>query len=198
MIRLLTIILLICLTISSCGTILYQSKEQKVVYNAKTFVKKIVSINGGHCSSVFINYKNKVRHVTNAHCCKLTMLYKDKEVKFLKIDEPVDLCELGHDDMSKTGINFSPNTPEVTNTIHTVGYPGHYELTIGQGRIVADLYNSPLNNQLLYRTSAFTIPGSSGGGAFDENGDLFGIVSQGNGLLHGAFIPAKTVKEFLD
>jgi hypothetical protein len=175
-----------------------QSREQKIVFNAKAYVKKIISVEGEHCSSVFVSYKNKVRHITNAHCCKSQMFYNQEPVTFLKINEPNDLCEIGHKNISKTGVNFSPNTPEVTNIVHTVGFSGPYELTIGLGRIVSGLYELPLNGQMLYRTSAFTIGGNSGGAAFDENGDLFGIVSQGNGLLHGAFIPATAVKEFLN
>lgn len=182
----------------SCGLLMPRNTEQRIVYNAKTHVHKIVSVMGGHCSSVYVNYKGKVRHVTNAHCCVMPMIFNAKELKFLKIDKENDLCEIGHDKMPPTGIAMSQTDPEVTNIVYTVGYSGPYDLTISQGRIVSGLYRSPLNDQLLYRTSSFTIGGNSGGAAFNENGDLFGIVSQGNGLMHGAFIPLSALRKFLD
>jgi hypothetical protein len=197
MFRPMALVLILSLSTLSC-TLLSKNNEQKIVYNAKAYVKKVTNIEGGHCSSVFVSYKGKTRHITNAHCCTAPMLYEDKPVAFLKVDTVNDLCELGHDNISKRGINISSRIPETTDVVYTVGFPGPYELTIGHGRIVSGLWSSPLNNQLLYRTSSFTIGGSSGGGAFDENGDLMGIVSQANGLAHGSFIPMVAVREFLN
>ena len=198
MIRPYFVVALLLTFILSCGILLPISPEKRIVYNAKTHVHKVISIMGGHCSSVYVNYKGKIRHVTNAHCCDAPLLLNSQELKFLKIDKENDLCELGHDKIPSTGIAMSQIDPEVTNIVYTVGYSGPYDLTISQGRIVSGLYRSPLNNQLLYRTSSFTIGGNSGGAAFNENGDLFGIVSQGNGLNHGAFIPLAAVRKFLD
>lgn len=197
MIRPYLVVTLLLMFVLSCA-ITPVNNEKKVVFNAKAYVHKVTNVLGGHCSSVYINYKNKVRHVTNAHCCVNPLFIDGKEVKFLKIDIPNDLCELGHDNIPKRGINMSQRTPEVTDIVYTVGFSGPYDLTISIGRIVSGLYLSPLNDQLLYRTTSFTIGGNSGGGAFDEEGNLFGIVSQSNGLNHGAFIPLVTVKSFLN
>lgn len=175
-----------------------QSIEDKLVYNANNHVKKISTLTGGHCSSTIVNYKGKIRHITNAHCCTTAMFYENEEVKFLKIDVPNDLCEISHSKMSKTGINLSQETVKVTNIVYTVGFPGPYDLTIAQGRIVSLLYVSPVNQQFLYRTTSFVIGGSSGGAALDKNGDLLGIVSQANGLGHGSFIPLSSVIIFLN
>lgn len=93
---------------------------------------------------------------------------------------------------------MSSKKPEVTDIVYTVGFSGPYDLTISIGRIVSGLFMSPLNDQLLYRTSSFTIGGNSGGAALNEQGDLFGIVSQSNGLNHGSFIPLETIRVFLN
>lgn len=175
-----------------------QSSEERLVHNAKAHVKKVFLLGGGHCSSTIVSYKEKVRHITNAHCCMQPMFYNKQGVRFLKIDIPNDLCEISYDGMSKTGIRMSSLPIKPTNIVYTVGFPGPYDLTISQGRIVSEFYVSPLNNQFLYMTTSFTIGGSSGGAALDKNGDLYGIVSQGNGINHGQFIPLDTVKQFLN
>jgi S1-C subfamily serine protease len=174
-----------------------KNSDEKIVYNAKNHVKKIMSITGGHCSSVFVNYDNKIRHITNAHCCTMPMIYNKKIVTFEKIDVNNDLCELKHDSMSITGITLSNKIPEVTDIIYAIGFPGSYGLTIGQGRIVTRAIPSTISNQYIIRTSAFTIGGSSGGAALNANGDLIGLMSQGNQLLHGSFVPLYVIKQFL-
>lgn len=80
--------------------------EKKVVFNSKAYVHKVMSVLGGHCSSVYVNYKNKVRHITNAHCCENPLLLDGKELKFVKIDVPNDLCELSHDNIPSRGVKY--------------------------------------------------------------------------------------------
>lgn len=197
MFRPLAAILILILFTFSCAITLDQ-KEEKIVFNSRSFVHKIHSFLGGHCSSVFVSYKGKTRHVTNAHCCTTPMAYNNKEVTFGKIDTQNDLCELKHDGLNRTGINISQKVLEVTNIVYTVGFPGPYDLTIGQGRIVGLLVPSSFNGQLLHRTTSFAIGGSSGGAVLDQDGNLVGITSQANGLGHGAFIPAEVLKSFLN
>lgn len=198
MFRPLMTVLILSTLIMSCSELLVKTKEQNIVFVAKNYIKKVKTLDGGHCSSIFVNYKNKVRHITNAHCCKTPLVYEEKVVEFLKIDTVNDLCELGHNSLPSSGVNISYHTPEVTDNVHAIGFPGMYELTISDGKIVSGLYESPLNGQKLYRTTTFTIPGSSGGAAVDDNGDLLGVVSQTNGYSHGSFIPVKAVIEFLN
>jgi hypothetical protein len=197
MFRPLATILILILFAFSCATTLNQ-KEEKIVYNSKSFIYKINSLTGGHCSSVFVSYKGKTRHVTNAHCCTTPMLYNGKNTFFQKIDEKNDLCELTHGELNRTGINLSQRVLEVTNIVYTVGFPGNYDLTIGQGRIVGLSMESSFNGQILHRTSSFAIPGSSGGAVLDEDGNLIGIVSQANGINHGSFIPVEVLRSFLN
>lgn len=197
MIRPYFVVALLLVFILSCS-ITPVSNEKKVVINAKAYVHKVISSLGGHCSSVYVSYKNKVRHITNAHCCTNPLLLDGKEMTFLKIDISNDLCELGHDNIPRKGVKLSNKTPEVTDIVYSVGYSGPYELTISIGRIVSGLYLSPVNGQLLFRTSSFCIGGNSGGAALDEEGNLFGIMSQANGLNHGSFIPLTSIKAFLN
>jgi hypothetical protein len=174
------------------------SPEQKIVYHSKNHVKKIMSVLGGHCSSVFVKHDGKIRHITNAHCCTIPMLYGKDVVEFGRIDVNNDLCELKHKNMTKDGILLSQKTAELTDIIYTVGFPGYYDLTISQGRIVTRAVPSTLSDQYVIRTSAFTIGGSSGGAALNADGDLIGIVSQGNGIPHGSFVPLYVLREFLN
>lgn len=195
------VIMMSLIMLISCGFFNVQTKEQILIANSKMFVKKVtmmVDDSGGYCSSTYVIYKNKTRHVTNAHCCGADLYMDGKQLKISKVDVPNDLCELKDPSESKGGFFISYNAPEVTDSVYTVGFPIYYDLTIDKGRIVSGLKASMLNQQLLYKTTAFTYGGSSGGAALDENSLLLGIVSQANGLAQGAFIPAKTLIEFLN
>lgn len=192
------VVLFLTTLIVSCTSFVQEDIESKLVFNSKAYVKKVEGVLGGHCSSVFVMYKGEVRHLTNAHCCEVPMLYNGKEAKFKKVDVAVDLCELEHNDFPERGLNISQDAPEITNIVYSVGYSGTYSLNISQGRVVTGLFISPLNGQFLYGTTAFTIRGNSGGAALDRKGDLFGIISQANGLNHGSFIPAIIIRAFLN
>lgn len=191
-----TVLILILFTFSCAITL--DKREEKLVYNAKSFVKRITSMEGGHCSSTIVFYKGKSRHLTNAHCCTNPMLYNDEAVTFKKIDVTNDLCEITHNNMEKQGIYLSTKRLELTDVVYTIGFPGPYDLTIGQGRVVGIMVASTFNGQLLHRTTSFAIGGSSGGAVLDRDANLVGIVSQANGLSHGAFIPVEIVTMFLN
>lgn len=182
----------------SCAMFNPNLQEQTIVYNAKHYVKKVTTPEGSYCSSIYVNYKNKVRHITNAHCCRTSLLLNNEPMSIVKVDVPNDLCELKDKVMPAKGINISLTKPQVTNNIYTVGYPANYNLTISTGRIVTDLTPSSLNGQFLYQTTAFVFGGSSGGAALDENGRLIGVVCQTNELAHGMFIPITSVVNFLN
>lgn len=175
-----------------------RSIEKKVVYNAKHYVKKVFTSDGGHCSSTFVKYKNKVRYLTNAHCCKTDLSLDGSPVSFIKIDIQNDLCELSSSNMLKDGLNLSSTDIQITDIVYTVGFPANYDLTLDKGRVAAINYISTVNNQVLVATTAFSFGGSSGGAALNEYGNLIGIVSQANGLGKGYFIPLKTIRDFLN
>jgi len=62
----------------------------------------------------------------------------------------------------------------VGETVFTIGSPSGLERTLGQG-IVSGLRR--LNDQRLVQTTAQISPGSSGGGLFDQSGNLIGITT---------------------
>jgi S1-C subfamily serine protease len=71
----------------------------------------------------------------------------------------------------------------VGEEVYTIGSPSGLESTLGQG-IISGLRK--LDTQRLIQTTAPISPGSSGGGLFDESGNLIGIttfmVSEGQSL----------------
>jgi S1-C subfamily serine protease len=172
--------------------------ENKIVNNSKKYVKKIESVMGGHCSSVFVKHDSKVRHITNAHCCQVPMIYGKEITGFVKIDVQNDLCELTHKFIPKDGIELSDKIAVATDVVFTVGFPGLYDLVIGQGRVIGRPVQSEHTDQKINLTSAFVIGGSSGGAVLNADGDLVGIVSQGNRMMQGAFVPLYVVKQFLN
>ncbi len=176
------------------------SLDYKVDYNNLAFnmVKKINFESGGHCSSTFIKYKNKIRHVTNAHCCKEQVYYNEEPVNFKQVDIPNDLCELDHNYIPNYGLDLSISEVKTGDIVYNIGFPLVFIITKSMGEISDFKYTLTVNKQPLTATTALTLPGMSGGAAINSDGKLIGIVSQTNGMGEGRFIPLETVKEFLD
>ncbi len=191
-------ILVLLIGLLSCIVFNPKQQEQTIIYNSKHYVKKINTPNGLYCSSVYINFKNEVRHITNAHCCGKSLYIDNIIMKTIKIDQALDLCELKDLKIPKNGIDISNKLPEITDIVYIVGFPADYGLTIDMGRIASDLTPSGFNGQILYQTTAFAFGGSSGGATLDENGKLIGITVQTNTVNHGMFIPMKDVVNFLN
>jgi V8-like Glu-specific endopeptidase len=174
--------------------------NQKVDINNLAFniVKGVYFESKGHCSSTFINYKNKIRHITNAHCCTKTTYYNEEMVRFKQIDNKNDLCELQHNSMLKFGISLSNREIKIDDSIIHIGYPFNYILTKSIGNISSFNNTNNKNNQSLTLTNALTLPGMSGGAAVNEYGELVGIISQSDTLGQGRFIELSVLKRFLD
>lgn len=182
-------------------TLKLPNEEQTIKSVSKDFVHKI-HINtpeaSGTCSSVFIRYKEKVRHVTNAHCCKGELSYNGVPATIVKSAPQVDLCEITHKAMPKTGINLAADGLDVGDKVYIVGYPSGYDLSISNGHVVIRFR---LSNFLtpLTQTNAWAYYGNSGGAAISSNGQLVGITSM---IIvehkHAAYVPLAILKEFLN
>lgn len=120
--------------------------------------------------------------LTNCHVVKdrpmIKLVQKDKRgtAKLVAADDATDRCVL-----STKNISLSPvggvrtlNSLAVGERVFAVGAPLSLELTLSDGLISA-IRNKAGRN--LVQTSAAVSPGSSGGGLFDERGNLVGITT---------------------
>ena len=201
----LLILLLIGSVLTSCSNPQYEEKLIKRISTA--YVKKNQQVYSpdqiGSCSSVFVSYRGKIRHITNSHCCPISskVYYNNQPVKINKVDTSVDLCELSHKQIPKLGLFLSSTDAELGDKIYISGFPtGHY-FSIAEGHVTTHLYRQDIADLIglpLMKTNAFLDQGGSGGAVINSSGYLIGIASvmyQKNS--HGAFIPVSFLKEFL-
>lgn len=198
--RILTLSLLVLMGCSGKPPV---KEEVTIKQISLEFVKKIHILGPdgeGSCSSVFVNYKNKIRHITAGHCCTGIMQYKNKTVKIKKAAPHYDLCELSHKMMPKRGMRVMYKNPEMGDKIYFAGFPKGHNFSISQGFITTGVYRFPVPFfHPLMQTNAYAYYGNSGGAAINTDGDFLGIVSTTSApFAHGSFVPVETVTKFLD
>lgn len=136
---------------------------------------------------------------------KLAYVEKLKKVNVLKIDDKKDLALLiGVDKETKNGpfVVVSSNVPNIGDPIWVIGAPMGDERTVTNG-IVSNFDNSTPGRRL-YRVSAPIFFGNSGGGLFNSNMELIGVINSIQSLGGFIFIPGagfavslEDVREFL-
>jgi serine protease Do len=90
-------------------------------------------------------------------------------------DEPFDLCSLDVTGLTAPAVSVgSVETVRTGQKVFAIGAPMGLELTISEG-IVSSLREAPQGKVI--QTTAPVSPGSSGGGLFDPEGRLVGIVT---------------------
>ncbi len=89
-------------------------------------------------------------------------------------DPAADLCILNSTNLAAPRARTAAATPEVGDAVVAIGFGGGGARSMSSGRITA-LY--PYRNGLVIQTSAAFRPGASGGGLFDERGNLVGITT---------------------
>jgi serine protease Do len=96
------------------------------------------------------------------------------------VDTARDLCQLHLDDELPGGKPVEALVPsaqlEVGQQVFVIGAPRGLEHTLSRG-IVSALREYPSESARLIQTDASISPGSSGGGVFDQDGRLIGIVT---------------------
>jgi hypothetical protein len=128
--------------------------------------------------------------LTNCHVVKnrpkIKIFQGDKSGKATLVgaDMATDRCVLKTDDLTLapiTGVR-AVDTLAVGERVFAIGTPVSFERTLSEGLISALRKTSRLN---MVQTSAPISPGSSGGGLFDERGNLIGITTLGSvGVAH--------------
>ena len=133
--------------------------------------------------------------VTNCHVVikagrtphsRLLVKYQGKALhaELLSSDIEYDSCLLGVPGLiAKSVVIANIDSLRIGQRVYAIGAPSGLELTLTDG-LISSLRSYGRTHVI--QTSTAISPGSSGGGLFDENGDLIGITSfgvgQGNGL----------------
>lgn len=93
----------------------------------------------------------------------------------VRIDRNRDLCLLTVPGLPAPAAVMAPEPPGPGQKVMAVGYPGGHGPVGSEGRLRGVWH---LGDGRLLQSDAFTLPGSSGGGLFDEKGRLLGLTTQ--------------------
>lgn len=191
--------LLIAISLASCTSVVPVVRERDVIAEvANKYVNQITMETGGHCSSITVDVKGKIRHLTAGHCCYEPVYLKSNKLEVLKLDKGNDVCELSfNEDFTRTsGMKIAEKEAEITDISHVIGFPLDNELSITSGRISKGRRRGLLET-IVIRTNAHTYPGNSGGAVVNSKGELVGILSQTTYLNDGLFIPVAIVLDII-
>lgn len=119
--------------------------------------------------------------ITNCHVALTgdTVEVRDRERVMAAVvtvaDEVYDLCKLRVGGLTAPAIALHAATPlKVGQRVYAIGSPQGLDLTLSEG-LVSALREGPSGTYI--QTTAPVSPGSSGGGLFDQQGKLIGIVT---------------------
>ena len=205
-----TILLTACSTSPRVATSDFSQRDssvKEISHHRMLVMSNLANLNNTYyCSAAVVKYKDKVRVITNNHCCGHDLImYKDGLSSVLKTSPTKDLCEISPID-EKEGIELAEATPKLTSTVTMIGsYPFYntYVLNPIEARIIGyDKFTVPqigldadivLTNREVYH-------GMSGGPVI-ANGKLVGINMVT--FLHeqrnvSGFIPVEVIRAFLD
>lgn len=214
-----TLAFLVLMLLLSIVTASYVHANDKFV---RSQVVKIVNPEGGSCTGVRIKTKTKFYILTAAHCYELrtpiytnnyvslpldgyTVLSKEGSVlevlKLVAIDEDVDLMLI--ESHSGQGLILGKKTT-VHEKVHTITHGAGLPLYRTNGELIASEYDMSENwfgyphNAVKTITTAFIVPGSSGGPLLNEQDELIGIaVMIWNSPFFSFHTPLSQIKTFL-
>lgn len=171
------------------GTIIYnKAGQQMFVLTAAHVVSAILKENKQPCVSTAYD--------TGNHLMTVYKIDKDKDLALLSSKERV----------KKNGpyVNIATYAPNIGDSVWVIGAPLGADRTVTRG-IISNFKSD--KKKALYRTTADTFFGNSGGGMFNDNGELVGVahaliqVRIGFSILNVPggffFIALKTIKVFM-
>ncbi len=116
----------------------------------------------------------------------------------IKADWHHDLCMLTVENLDVPAVKFGVSKNlQYDESVFTVGYPGETESPVSTFGIVNGLF--PMDDSVIIRASSPFKLGASGGGAFDDAGNLVGIItlkSKGN-VAHYFYMPVEWVQALM-
>jgi serine protease Do len=142
---------------------------------------KVKLPNGSHgLGSAVVIGKNEV--ITNCHVVNdatnvaVIVNGEPHAATAIKADWHHDLCMLTVENLDAPAVKFGASKSlEYDTSIFTVGYPDETKTPVSTFGLVKELF--PMDGSVIIRaTSAFRL-GASGGGAFDDAGNLIGIIT---------------------
>lgn len=126
----------------------------------------------------------------------------EKTAKIIAFDQDNDLALLKSNNFkSDNFVNISQSNGLIGNKVHIIGHPAKVEFTYFTG-IISGFRTNPNKGymQNLLHITAPIYMGNSGGGAFDESGNLIGICSFFRPAVPNMsfFVDANTINNFIN
>ncbi len=169
-----------------------------------SFVQSVYKING-NCSAVAIDENTLLtaEHcVSNKNTGQLFLDWRgDEKVPYvlIKSDKSHDIAEIEIHSSSVhlTPVKISKAPPSETDRVYIVGYPAAQMRILSEGYYSTD---ADVNGMRHYSTGANAFGGNSGGGLFNERGELIGITSKVAAVYHhlSLFVPLEDINEFIE
>lgn len=193
------------------GFLYYQLSQDDGMVAAK-YVVRVSTEDGGKCTGVEVKYKNNFYILTAAHCVgdlpleiftdTATISYPDETSmisKILRVDAVQDVAVI--EATRNVGLLLARSVFE-NERVHTVTHGGSYPLYRTDGNLIKENYLSSERFPEFIRTltTAWVIPGSSGGPLLNANEQLVGIIT--NYSVEYRFFslstPVARIREILD
>jgi serine protease Do len=137
--------------------------------------------------------------VADATAVNLIVDGKPYAANGIKADWKHDLCMLTVKDLTVPPVNMGKSlTLQYETALFTVGYPDETTAPVNTFGAVKGLF--PMDDSVIIRASSAFRPGASGGGAFDDAGNLVGIItlkSRGDSA-HYYYMPVEWVQALMD
>lgn len=89
----------------------------------------------------------------------------------------IDLCFVFSPELRMQGVQLAKEVPEIGERVYALGNPRGLTLTLTEG--IVSSHRKTSKNGPMIQTSASITNGSSGGGLFNERGELVGITTSG-------------------
>lgn len=164
----------------------------------------------GSATAFHMEYKGKLRLVTNKHVCDIDReenypIYSSrtgKRLRIIHISKTHDLCIMKPE--RSFGLELAENTPEPMEKVILVGHPRGLPLTIRDGRIIGYGFEnfSWINDKLhMYgMISSTSYGGNSGSPVVNEQGKVIGVLFAGSPAYptEGLIVPLTVLKRYLD
>ena len=178
--------------LSTCVTALHADPSSETLATLQSHVFKVTAERSSgtiQAGSAVLVAPGKL--VTNCHVltwAKNIQLLRSGErwtARLIAADREHDLCILAATDLPFTP-TLAPSTGRVQigQEVHAAGYPGGGDFAVNCGKVRA-LHD--YNEAKVIQTNAAFMPGASGGGLFDNDGNLLGILTfraQSGGDFH--------------
>jgi serine protease DegQ len=183
-------------------SVIVRAKEYTV--NPKTYALKY-SLGG--CSGVYIN---PTTVLTAAHCFESPVLHiwirsqgaHSRSAALIKINPELDLALLAVEGPVNHVYARLAKDSRAGEGVINIGNPYNFEFLASEGIVAQVSYKMKEFKGHYLVTTAMINPGSSGGGVFNENGELLGINTMTIGGLFGwagisLAVDANTIRKFL-